>query len=313
MSGIGKAFKKIWRPIEKFHTKLTNVSTLGLHKKWKKVRHKIVKSKIFKVVVAAVAIYFGGAALLSMAWGGTASAGIGSAWAGAQGATSAVMAGNFSGAASALGTGFTGGSAAGAGAGFAAGQAATQATIAGNAAAASGAAAGGATAATTGATTTAPTSAALQQQMSAGLMEGVSTAGLSNGTLTAGAGSATSGAMGTGGALGTGGGGGATSGGGLLSGAWNSLGDAGKSALITSGINMAGQAIQGKAEGEAAEEERKRRTYWGMDGDGNQAAGVGPNFSLLNPNNFASNDFTPKFEPSHLDDLIAQRKQLLGG
>lgn len=299
MSGIGKAIKKVWRPIEKLGSKITNVATLGLHNKWKKVRHKILKSKIFKVAVAAVAIYFGGAALLSMAGGGTASAGIGSAWAGASQATTAVMAGNFSGAGSALSAGFTGGSAAGAGASFAAGQAATQATIAGNAAAST-AAAGGA--AVGGVTTAAPTSAALNTTVNTGLMEGVSTAGLSNGTLTAGAGNvaANTGTTLAANAASTG----ATTG---------LLGEAGKAALITGGINMAGQMIAGKAEGDAAEEDRKRRTYWGMDGDGNQASGDGPNFALLNPNNFASNDFTPKFKPSHLDDLIAQRKQLLGG
>ena len=298
MSGIGKAIKKVWRPIEKLGSKITNVATLGLHNKWKKVRHKILKSKIFKVAVAAVAIYFGGAALLSMAGGGTASAGIGSAWAGASQATTAVMAGNFSGAGSALSAGFTGGSAAGAGASFAAGQAATQATIAGNAAgtaAASGAAVGGVT-------TAAPTSAALNTTVNTGLMEGVSTAGLSNGTLTAGAGNvaANTGTTLAANAASTG----ATTG---------LLGEAGKAALITGGINMAGQMIAGKAEGDAAEEDRKRRTYWGMDGDGNQAASDGPNFALLNPNNVASNNFIPQQQPTTLDELIARQKQRVGG
>ena len=300
MSGIAKAVKKVWRPIEKLGSKLTNIATFGLHNKWKKTRHKIIKSKAFRIVVAAAAIYFGGAALLSMAGGGTASAGIGSAWAGAQGAGSAVMAGNFSGAASALGTGFTGGAAAGAAGTFAGGQAMTQAAIAGNAAAAGGAA--GAAATTGAATGAAPSSAALTNTLNTGLLEGVGSAGLSNGALTAGAANTATTAGVTAGSN-------AAASGGLLSGAWNGLGEAGKAAVITSGVNMAGQMIQGHAAEKAAEEERERRTYWGVDGAGRTAQNQ-PNLGNLNYATSAPTGYTqpPQWQPKTLDDLINETR-----
>ena len=280
MSGIGKAIKKVWRPIEKLASKVTNITSFGLHDKWKKVRHKIIKSKIFKVVVAAVAIYFGGAALLSMMGGGTASAGIGSAWAGAQGAGSALAAGNVAGAGSALSAGFTGGAAAGASAGFAAGQAATAGTIASNAAATTAAAAG-----------TAAVTPAVAAPSAGGMGAGALAPG--GGTVVGGSGTAATTA-------------GQAASGGLL-------GEAGKAALITGGINMAGSMISGKAQADAAEEEQKRRTYWGVDGEGNQTAGGG----LLNPASFSA--YKPIVQPpptqswqTSLDGLIERQKQLLG-
>lgn len=295
MSGIAKAVKKVWRPIEKLGSKIANITTLGLHKKWKKVRHKIVKSKIFKVVVAAVAIYFGGAALLSMAGGGTASAGIGSAWAGAQGAGSAAMAGNFSGAVSALGSGFTGASAAGAstaaltaagevGAGFgaqvAAGAQYTGGMIANNAAIAGTA---GSIAAGAGAAPTLAANSGSNIAANAATNVATNEAGKASG--------------------------------GLLSSAWNGLGEAGKAAVITSGVNMAGQALQGKAQQEASEEERKRRTYWGVDGEGNQ--NQQPGTGLLNIQPYQP--YTPAAAPgagdwrTTIDDLINRTKQTGGG
>lgn len=50
-------------------------------------------------------------------------------------------------------------------------------------------------------------------------------------------------------------------GGGLLSGAWNSLGDAGKAAVITGGMQMAGSAMEGRAEEKRQQEmiEAQRR------------------------------------------------------
>jgi hypothetical protein len=280
MSGLAKAVKKTFKAVGKLASKAVSVVK------------KVVKSKVFKVVVAAAAIYFGGAALMSMAGGGTASAGIGSAWGGLTGAGSAVAGGNFSGALSALSSGFTGGAAAGATGTFASGLASTQAAISGNAVAGAGALVG-----------TAPSSGALTQTLNTGLMDGVGQAGLSNGALTAGAGSGTTTAGVTAGTN-------AATSGGLLSGAWNGLGEAGKAAVITSGVNMAGSMMQGKAEQEAAETARKRRTYWGVDGDGNtsQQPGVG----LLNIQPYQP--FTPSANNSgnwkqSLDDLINRTKQ----
>lgn len=59
-----------------------------------------------------------------------------------------------------------------------------------------------------------------------------------------------------------------TNAGGLLSGAWNGLGEAGKAAAITSGVNIGGQMLQGHAAEKQSEDIRKRRTYWGVDGEG---------------------------------------------
>ena len=277
-----KGIKKVWRPIEKLGSKITNVATLGLHNKTKKIRHKIIKSKIFKVVVAAAAIYFGGAALMSMAGGGTASAGIGSAWAGVQGAGSAVMAGNFSGAASALSAGFTGGATAGAAGTFAAGQTATAGAIASSAAPA-------ATLATTG--TTAAIQSATPQLAGMTQAGTVGANALATPVATTAATAAPSG--------------------GLLA----SLGEAGKSALITGAINTGGQMIQGYAQQKAAEEAAEDRNYFGVDGKGNATSL--PSFGgLLDParlNPLANSNPVPQLQPvKTLDDLIAHQKQQVG-
>lgn len=315
MSKIGKAVKKVWRPIEKLGSKITNVATLGLHKKWKKVRHKIIKSKAFKVVVAAAAIYFGGAALLSMAGGGTASAGLGSAWAGAQGAGSAIAAGNFSGAASALGTGFSGGAAAGAGATFGAGQAATANAIAANAAAGQAAAVAGIEGAVTSSSVPSVSSASeLAAQGASQFGTGASAVNTNALTSLQTGMNATNAAANS--AIGSAASNTAANAAseGLLSGAWNSLGQYGKGAVITGGMQMAGSAIQGKAQQDAADEERKRRTYWGMDGEGNTA---GQNnfmdFGLLGQNNDFQNTPPSTTWQTTLDDLINRQKQTVGG
>jgi hypothetical protein len=274
MSGIVKGVKKVF--------KKTGALVGAIGSKVVKTAKKIVKSKVFKFVVAAAAIYFGGAALLSMAGGGTASAGIGSAWAGAQGAGSALMAGNFSGAASALGSGFTGGAAAGATGTFAAGQAATAGTIAS-------ASAPAATLATTGATTAI--------QSATPQLAGMTQAG------TVGAGSlatpvATAATT-------------AAPSGGLLA----SLGEAGKAALVTGAINTGGQMIAGHAQQKAAEEEAENRNYFGVDGKGNATAlpGFG---GLLDParlDPMANANPVPQLQPvSTLDDLIKRQKQQVG-
>lgn len=277
MSGIAKSIKKVWRPIERLGSKITNVATLGLHNKTKKIRHKIIKSKLFKVVVAAAAIYFGGAALMSMAGGGTASAGIGSAWAGAQGAGSALMAGNFSGAASALGSGFTAAGATQATT-FAAGQAAAQSAISANLA---NAAASGAAATLT--TNAAPTSTSLAtpglESMKVGAKLGLDTTAQS--------------LVGQGVTE--------TAKTGLLAG----LGDASKAALITSGVNLGGQMIQGYAQQKQAEEQAENRDYFGVNGKGDKFNIGGP--GLLN---ISAGNPVPQLKPlSSLDDLIAKQQQ----
>ncbi len=71
-------------------------------KKIKKVTKRIVKSKLFKYVAVAAAIYFGGAGLSSMMNGGTFSAGVGSAGASLSQAGSSLMAQEFTAAGSTL-------------------------------------------------------------------------------------------------------------------------------------------------------------------------------------------------------------------
>lgn len=108
MSGLAKAVKKVWRPIEKLKSKVMNVATFGLWDKTKKIRHKIVKSKAFKVLAAAATIYFGGAGLIALTKGGTFASGVAGAWSGATTAVSSIASGNFAQAGSALKTGFLG-------------------------------------------------------------------------------------------------------------------------------------------------------------------------------------------------------------
>ncbi|NCP63143.1 MAG: hypothetical protein GW763_12395 [Paraglaciecola sp.] len=279
MSGIVKAAKKVFKAVTK--------PVRSIAKNVVKVVKKVVKSKAFKVIAIGAAIYFGGAALMSMAGGGTASAGLGSAWGGLQGAGSAIASGNVSGAFSALSSGFTGGAAAGATGTFASGQALTNAAIAGNAA-------------------PAIAGAAAPAVNTVGV--GSTAAGYSPEAMSAwSAGQPTASAVTSAGAATTGG----TSSG-LLSNVWNGLGEAGKSAVITSGVNMAGQMLQGQAEEDALEESRKRRTYWGMDGEGNNSAL--PNGGLLSyaAPNTQQGQSNSNWKTT-LDDLIQKQKNVVGG
>ena len=77
---------------------------------------------------------------------------------------------------------------------------------------------------------------------------------------------------------------------------------------------MAGSMLQGKAQQEASEEERKRRSYWGVDGEGNTAATAGEmNFGLMDPVNFnsAQTQAPPTWQTS-IDDLINRQKNVAG-
>lgn len=77
---------------------------------------------------------------------------------------------------------------------------------------------------------------------------------------------------------------------------------------------MAGSAIQGKAQQDAAEEERKRRTYWGMDGEGNTMGENGlMDFGLLGGNDSYQNTTPSTTWQTTLDDLINRQKQTVGG
>lgn len=260
MSGLVKGVKKAFKSVTK-------------------VVKKVVKSKVFKVVAIAALAYFGGAAIMSMAGGGTASAGIGSAWGGLQGAGSALASGNIGGAFSAFSSGFTAAGATQATT-FAAGQAAAQSAISVNLA---GAAAGGASTALTA--NAAPTTTSLAtpglEGMKAGAKLGLDVTAQS--------------AVGQGvTAKSTG----------LLAG----LGDAGKAALITGGINMGGQMIQGYAQQKQAEEQAANRDYFGVNGKGEKynIGGVG----LLNPSNIMPGNPVPQLQPiKSLDDIIARQQQ----
>lgn len=264
MSGLVKGVKKAFKSV-------TNVVK------------KVVKSKVFKVVAVAALAYFGGAAIMSMAGGGTASAGIGSAWGGLQGAGSALASGNIGGAFSALGSGFTGGAAAGATGTFAGGQAAAQSAIAGNAAAATTVASGAAQAVTPGltSTTTSLTTPGLEG-LKAGAKLGLDTTAQSL------VGQGATEVAKTG----------------LLAG----LGDASKAALITSGVNLGGQMIQGYAQQKQAEEQAANRDYFGVNGKGEKTNPAAP--GLLNPSNIMPNNPVPQLQPlKSLDDLIARQQQ----
>lgn len=246
MSGLVKGVKKTFKSV-------TNVVK------------KVVKSKVFKVVAVAALAYFGGAAIMSMAGGGTASAGIGSAWGGLQGAGSALMSGNVGGAFSALGSGFTGGATAGAAGTFATGQAAAQAAITGQTAA-------------IGATSGAYTGNAME-------------------TFVAGGGGAAQAATPVAAQA-------ATSSPGLL----GSLGDATKAAMVTSGVNMAGQMIQGYSQQKQAEEQAANRDYYGVNGKGQKT--TLPGVGLLDPSNIMPQNPVPQLQPiKSLDDLIAKQQQ----
>ena len=272
MSGLAKALKKTFvgalKPVRKLASKATEVVK------------KVVKSKAFKVIAGAALIYFGGAAVMSMVGGGTASAGIGSAWGGLQGAGSALAKGQIGGAFSALGSGFTSGATAGAAGTFATGQAAAQSAISANLA---GVAAGGA-----GATLQAgasPTSTSLVtpglESMKAGAKLGLDTTAQSL------VGQTTKEVAKTG----------------LLAG----LGDATKAAMVTSGVNMAGQMIQGYSQQKQAEEQAANRDYFGVNGKGERSATAMP--GLLNPSNIMPGNPVPQLQPLNSLDALIERKQ----
>lgn len=262
MSGLAKAVKKVFAPVKAVRNILSKAT---------EVVKKVVKSKAFKVIAGAALIYFGGAAIMSMAGGGTASAGIGSAWGGLQGAGSALMSGNVSGAFSALNAGFTGGAAAGATGTFAAGQAATQAAITGQTA-------------TIGATSGAYTGKAMETFVanSGGAVQ-TATPTLTQAVVPAATETAKTG---------------------LLA----NLGEASKAALITSGVNLGGQMIQGYAQQKQAEEQAANRDYFGVNGKGEKSSLAAP--GLLNPSNIMPNNPVPQLQPlKSLDDLIARQQQ----
>ena len=264
MSGIAKAAKKTFKSV----TKVVN---------------KVVSSKVFKAAATAAVVYFGGAALTSMANGGTAMAGLGSAWSGVTGAGSALASGNFAAAGSSISAGWSG--AATGAQSFAAGQAATSAITT----------AAAAPAATTAAATTSSGISAATPELAA-MHPATASAAMTPVTAP-------------------------TSSGGLLSGVWSGLGEAGKAAAITSGVNIGGQMLQGHAAEKAAEEERKRRTYWGVNGEGQgdtsgnsmkgllQLAQTTP-MNSFKPSNAPWNapqpqQFTPQVQqPQTLDELI---------
>jgi len=248
MSGLAKAVKKTFKSV-------TNVVK------------KVVKSKVFKVVAVAALAYFGGAALTSMAGGGTASAGIGSAWGGIQGAGSALASGNIGGAFSALSNGFTAAGATQATT-FAGGQAAAQAAISGQTAA-------------IGATSGAYTGKAME-------------------TFVANGGNAIQAATPVAAQAATT----AASSPGLLA----NLGDATKAAMVTSGVNMAGQMVQGYAQQKQAEEQAANRDFYGVNGKGQKT--TLPSVGLLDPSNIMPQNPVPQLQPiKSLDDLIAKQQQ----
>lgn len=251
MSGLVKGVKKAFKSV-------TNVVK------------KVVKSKVFKVVAVAALAYFGGAAIMSMAGGGTASAGIGSAWGGLQGAGSALMSGNVSGAFSALSNGFTAAGATQATT-FAGGQLAAQSAITGQTAA-------------IGATSGAYTGKAMETFVAnGGGAVQAATPALTQAVVPAVTETAKTG---------------------LLA----NLGEASKAALITSGVNLGGQMIQGYAQQKQSEEQAANRDMFGVNGKGEKTTLAAP--GLLNPSNIMPNNPVPQLQPlKSLDDLIARKQQ----
>jgi hypothetical protein len=238
---VGKVFKKVGSAVAK-------------------TVKKVVKSKAFKVVAAAALVYFGGAALISMANGGTAAAGIGSAWTGASTATTQVLAGNFSNAASAIGSGWTG--AAKGAATFAQGQAASTGLYS--------------------AATAAPTAVAAPA---------VATPPLPAATVTTPA--VPGGAAGAGSAVGS-----SSAVGSASPGLFN-LGEMGKAALITSGMQMAGSAISGAGQDKSERDARDRATYAGVNNVGGNGLNTGGLFQPL-----GMDEITPQWQPTNIDELI---------
>lgn len=96
---------------------------------------------------------------------------------------------------------------------------------------------------------------------------------------------------------------GAGAAGGMFSGAGGGLMGA---AAINAGTQLIGGAMQGKAAEKEAEEARKRMTYWGVDGAGNQTdlniGGLLGKVNLSPMANIAPAGVKP-WQPTTLDDL----------
>lgn len=197
-----------------------------------KVVKKVASSKIGKIILAAATIYFGGAALMGAMGGASAGtgflgtisgavqgagAGISSAWSGLTGAFTG-------GGLSSLGQGFTGSYGAG-----------SSAVTASNMAATGGGFAGGGYG-----------SVGLQGQT------GAQVAGMTSST-TAGAANTMGSAAGYAPAAATT----PVTSPGLVSGAWNGLGEYGKMAAVSGGMQLAGGALQGKAAQDQMEDQRQ--------------------------------------------------------
>jgi len=264
MSAVGKAFKKVRNFAHKLAGTVDPVFK-WVHEKTKKIREKIESSPVFKVVAAAVLIYFGGAALISMGSGGTAAAGMSSAWGGVTGAGSAIASGNFAAAGSSIAGGWTGAAAGATAAG------ATAATSAATSAATTGATTAATTAGT--AATTAGTAATTAAEIGGGVWGAGNGVALSE---AAGLGAAELGAAGAGSMAGVttaaapaaATAAGATAAGATAAGGMTAAEGLLYSAGIQAGTSVIGNVMQGKAAEKAEEEARKRMTYWGVDGEG---------------------------------------------
>lgn len=282
MSGIAKAVNKTFKAVTK-------------------TVKKVVKSKVFKTAAMAAVVYFGGAALNGIIGGQGAMAGISNAWTQLGTAGTSLVSGNFSQAGSAIGKGFTGSNLSSAAmpsvtnTGFEATKTGLNSTL--NSGSSFGANAGLQGGKLVADTTITPGLMGNSSLVNEGLLSQA-------GKTLAESQAATQ-----------------PQSGGLLSGAWNALGEAGKAAAITSGVAIGGQMLQGQAAEKQAEEERKRRTYWGVDGEGQGDASGNSMKGLLQlaqttqmnsfkPSNAPWNapqpqQFTPQVQqPQTLDELI---------
>lgn len=269
MSGLVKGVKKAFKSVTK-------------------VVKKVVNSKVFKVGAVAALAYFGGAAITSMAGGGTAMGGIQSAWVGMTEAGTALASGNIAGAYGSLSAGFTGGAQVSA---IAAG--AAPSTIAGMQAGAAVADTTGKTILSAGAKAPSAMTPAVLGSSTPQLDAMKAPAKLGLDTTQQSLVNQTVNKVGE-----------ETAKTGLLAG-W---GDASKAALITGGINMGGQMIQGYAQQKQAEEQAANRDYFGVNGKGEKSSVAMP--GLLNPSNIMPNNQVPQLQPlKSLDDLIARKQQ----
>lgn len=100
MSGVVKGVKKVFKGVHGLVKKAA--STVN------RIHKKLRKSKIYKVAIAAAAVYFGGAGLMSMANGGTFMAGVSSAGTSLASAGSSLLSGNLGAAGTHLSAGIQG-------------------------------------------------------------------------------------------------------------------------------------------------------------------------------------------------------------